>query len=214
MKQISLIAILIIAIVIGSCGKKEEKKEALSKDNQIIDATIDTSQNYSSYEEFVSDGSEDGLAPVDTSKKSDMVYVEPTNEIQIDPPLDKTKEVKKEVTNEPKKEVKKETKKETKKEATKEIKKETVKENTVEKESPKTHEQRFYIVVGSFKKYSNAQNLNAYFKTKGYKPIILPKANGYNRVAILSFPGEAEARTKIQKLRVEHNDLTFWIYKW
>ncbi len=195
MKQISLIAILIIAIVIGSCGNKEEKKESL-KDNEIVDATIDTSQNYASYEEFVSDGSEDGLTLVDTSKKVEMVYVEPINEIQIDPPMDNTKEVKKEVTKEPIKEVKKEVKKE------------------VVKETPKTHEQRFYIVVGSFKNYSNAQNLNAYFKKKGYSPLILPKANGYNRVAILSFPGEAEARKSIQKLRLEHNDLTFWIYRW
>jgi len=195
MKQLSLIAILVIAIVYSSCGKKEEKKENLAdQDTSIIDATLDTSQNYASYEEFVSDGAENGLVPVDSTKKTDMVYIDPSNEIQIDPPVDKSKVV----ITEPKKEVKKEVKK----------------EKVVEKETVKTHEKRFYIVVGSFKKYSNAQNLNGYFKTKGYSPLILPKADGYNRVAISSYLAEAEARKAIQKLRVENNDLTFWLYKW
>jgi hypothetical protein len=206
MKNISLIATLVIAIIISSCGKKEEKKESLKKDNEIIDANLDTSQNYASYEEFVSDGSDNGITKVDTTKKSDMVYIDPSKEIQIDPPIDNTKEVKKETKKEPKKEVKKEPKKE--------VKKEVKKDKVVEKESTKSHELRYYIVVGSFKKYSNAQNLNAYFTTKGYSPIILPKANQYNRVAISSYSKESEARAAIQKLRVEHNDLTFWLYKW
>ncbi len=191
MKHASLITIVLIAFLTFSCGKKEEKKENLDdKDNEIIDATIDTSQNYASYEEFVTDGSDDGLTSADTSNKTDMVFIDPTDEIQIDPPVVKKEEVKKE----PKKEVKK--------------------EPIIEKETSKSKEKRYYIVVGSFKNYSNAQNLNAYFKTKGYSPLILPKENGYNRVAVSSYPKEADARTAIQKLRTEHNDLTFWLYKW
>jgi cell division septation protein DedD len=195
MKHASLITILLIAIVAFSCGKKEEKKENLdNKDNEIIDATIDTSQNYASYEEFVTDGSDDGIAAADSSDKKDMVFIDPTDEIQIDPPVVKKEEVKKEQK--------------------KEVKKEVKKEPVIEKENAKGHELRFYIVVGSFKNYSNAQNLNAYFKTKGYSPLILPKENGYNRVAVSSYPQEADAREAIQKLRKEHNDLTFWLYKW
>jgi cell division protein FtsN len=82
------------------------------------------------------------------------------------------------------------------------------------KERVKSHEIRYYVVAGSFKKYSNAHNLFDYFKRKGYKPLILPKNKGYNRVAIISFPKEVEAKTSIKKLRAEHNDLTFWLYKW
>jgi len=196
MKQISLIAILVIAVIISSCGKKEEKKEALSDKNEIVDESKpDTSINYTSYEEFVSDGSDINVTNTDTTKKSDMIFIEPTNEIQIDPPVDTKKE--------PVKEIKKETKKEVKKEPKKEVIK-----------AEKSHELKFYVVVGSFKNYSNAENLNAYFKTKGYSPMILPKANGYNRVAISSYAKETDARTAIKKLRTEHNDLTFWLYKW
>ena len=92
--------------------------------------------------------------------------------------------------------------------------KEEVKKDPVVNEEPKVHQQRFYIVVGSFKEYSNAQKLNKYFKDKGYYPLILPKVNEYNRVAISSYVEEANARKAIKKLRVEHNDLTFWLYKW
>lgn len=94
------------------------------------------------------------------------------------------------------------------------VKEEVKKEPVVVKEEPKVHEKRFYIVVGSFKEYSNAQKLHKYFKDKGYFPLILPKVNEYNRVAISSYVEEANARKAIKKLRMDHNDLTFWLYKW
>lgn len=93
------------------------------------------------------------------------------------------------------------------------VKEEVTKEPVV-KEETTVHKKRFYIVVGSFKKYSNAQKLHKYFKDKGYFPLILPKVNEYNRVAISSYVEEANARKAIKKLRIDHNDLTFWLYKW
>ncbi len=93
-----------------------------------------------------------------------------------------------------------------------------VKEKPVVENKPevkvKKHEKRYYIVVGSFKKYDNAKKLEAVFKAKGYKTWILPKVNEYNRVAIVSYVKEADARTAVKKLRIEHNDLTFWLYRW
>ncbi len=82
------------------------------------------------------------------------------------------------------------------------------------KVKPKTHQKRYYIVVGSFKKYNNAKKLNSYFKSKGYKPMVLPKTNQFNRVAIVSYVKEAEARKAIKKLKAEHNNYTFWLYRW
>ncbi|MDF1546864.1 MAG: SPOR domain-containing protein [Bacteroidales bacterium] len=181
MKNFGLLAFLFIALIMSSCGAKEEKREDLATDNDIVDATIDTSQNYEAYEEFVSDGVDENLNPADSSSKETMIYVDDTKEIQVDPPIEK---------------------------------KEVVKEKPVIKEETKIHEKRYYIVVGSFKEYGNAQKLFNYFKDKGYYPIILPKVNDYNRVAISSFVDEANARKAIKKLRVEHNDLTFWIFKW
>jgi cell division protein FtsN len=180
MKHLSLIATLFIALILFSCGAKDEKTEELSSDdNGIVDETLDTN---TSYEEFVADGFSEDLNPVDTSKSEKMVYIDPSKEIQIDPPIEKKEEVV----------------------PVKELPKETV----------KTHETRFYVVAGSFKKYSNAQNLFNYFKKKGYSPLILPKVNGYNRVAIISYTSENQARASVKKLRTEHNDLTFWLYKW
>lgn len=181
MKYISLIAFVFIALIISSCGAKEEKREDLNTDNNIVDATIDTSQDYEKYENFVADGVDD-LNPADSSTKETMVYTDNTKEIQVDPPVEK---------------------------------KEVIKEKpVVKKEETKVHEKRFYIVVGSFKEYGNAQKLYNYFKNKGYYPLILPKVNEYNRVAISSYVEEANARKAIKKLRVDHNDLTFWLYKW
>jgi len=179
MKYINLIAFVFIALIISSCGAKEEKREDLN--NDIVDATVDTTMDYEKYENFVSEGVDD-LNPADSSNKETMVYTDNTKEIQVDPPVEK----KEEVLDKP----------------------------VVKKEEPKVHEKRFYIVVGSFKEYGNAQKLYNYFKNKGYYPLILPKVNEYNRVAISSYVEEANARKAIKKLRVDHNDLTFWLYKW
>ncbi len=78
----------------------------------------------------------------------------------------------------------------------------------------KKHQKRYYVVVGSFKKYKNAKNLESKFKAKGYKTWVLPKVDDYNRVAIVSYAKEADARKAVKKLRVEHNDVTFWLYRW
>jgi len=88
---------------------------------------------------------------------------------------------------------------------------EEIKETPVVKE---VHQKRYYVVVGSFKTFSNAQNLNKYFEQKGYHPMILPKVNEYNRVAISSYVEKSNAKKAVTKLRGEYNDLTFWIYQW
>ncbi len=86
-------------------------------------------------------------------------------------------------------------------------------EDTPKVEEP-VHQKRYYIVVGSFRKYGNAKRLNEYFKAKGYKTMVLPRTNELNRVAIVSFVKEGNARRAVKRLRVEHNDYTFWIYRW
>ncbi len=82
------------------------------------------------------------------------------------------------------------------------------------KVEPRKHQKRYYIVVGSFRKYGNAKRLNSYFKAKGYKTMVLPRTNELNRVAIVSYVSEKNARKAVKRLRVEHNNYTFWIYRW
>lgn len=176
MKYISLFAFIFAALMISSCGAKEEEKQDKPTDNEIVDLEEDTTD----YPEFFADDVESDLNPADSSSEETMIYVDNTEEIQVDPPV---------------------------KEETKII-------NEPIKEDVKPHQKRFYVVVGSFKEYGNAQKLHKYFKDKGYYPLILPKVNEYNRVAISSYVERANADKAIKKLRIEHNDLTFWIYTW
>jgi cell division septation protein DedD len=190
MKYPSLLITSIFAVFLISCGAKKEKTEDLNNTNE---ASLEKpAENDTSFTDFVDQGSPKDSLSYDTTNVERSTYIDPTKGIQIDPPVvNKT---------ENKIEKKIEAKKETKKQESKEI--------------VKSHELRYYVVAGSFKKYSNAHNLVDYFKRKGYKPLILPKSKGYNRVAIVSFPKESEARTSIKQLRTDHKDLAFWLYKW
>ena len=181
MRNFILVAGIFLTLVFFACGNKKETTENVDDtDSGVIDETLDTSNTYGS---IISDGLSDESGIIDSSKKEPMVYIDKSNEIQVDPP----------VTN-----------------------KENVKITETVKEEPKvkTHEKRFYVVAGSFKKYSNAQNLYDLFKKKGYQPLILPKMSGYNRVAIVSYSQEKEARKALSKLRTENGDITFWLFKW
>jgi len=178
MKNIILSLAFLLALILSSCGAKEETREDINNDQEFVDETNDTT-NYPDYEEFVSDGTGEDFNVADSSSVETMNYDENTKEVLVE-----------------------------EKEKTREIVKPVV------KETPKAHETRFYIVVGSFKKFNNAKSLSTFFKQKGYYPLILPKVNDYNRVAISSFVEKPNAKKAIAKLKKEHNDLTFWIYKW
>ncbi len=180
MRNIILSLTLVVALVLNSCGAKEETKENAKGDSEFVDEGADT-LSYPAYDEFVDDGTGQEFDAVDSSSVETMNYDEKTKEVLVDE-AEETKEVKK-----PK---------------------------TVVKKQPKVHETRFYIVVGSFKKFKNAKSLSNYFKNKGYYPLILPKQNNYNRVAISSFVEKPNAKKALLKLRKQYNDLTFWIYKW
>jgi len=172
MKHIILSITVVIALILGSCGAKEESKK-VNNNEEFIDETTDTTDNID-YEAVVDNGLGEEFEPADSSSVETMNYTENTEEVLV-------KE-----TEEPK-----------------EVKKE-----------PKVHQVRYYIVVGSFTKFKNAKSLSTFFKKKGYYPLILPKSNNYNRVAISSFVEKPNAKKAISKLKNEYNDLTFWIYKW
>ena len=68
-----------------------------------------------------------------------------------------------------------------------------------------------YLIVGSYKKYSNAEKrLNAFHKI-GYDAQILPKYGQYNRVAAAKFTNETTARTKLKQMRTSFKDRSFWL---
>lgn len=185
MKHISLIIAFFFAVLFSACGAKEETTEQTDQNSEVYDETTDTSMAYGGDQEFIDDEEFD---PTDSTENMKM----PENNTM--PELVNEQEINDSQPEETKPE-------------------EQVEKNIV-KEAPKVHQERFYIVVGSFKKFSNAQNLSNYFEKEGYKPMILPKVNGYNRVAISSYIEKANAQKAVKRARNKYGDLTFWIYKW
>ena len=186
MKYISLIVAFFFAVLFSACGAKEEKTEQNDANTEVVDETPD-SLAYGGDNEFI-DESDNDFNPVDST--ANMVMPDENTEMTQ---VNEQEETKPAIIEESKTEVK---------------------EEPIKKEEPKVHEARFYVVVGSFKKYSNAQNLKNYFEKEGYMPMILPKVNEYNRVAIASYVEKANAKKAVTHLRNKYNDLTFWIYKW
>ncbi len=178
---------LIVAILIVVILYSCGAKEVRTEEIDPDTEIVDQTDDTSAYMddiEFVSDESTTDINPVDSTFHGNMDYPDNTNEVLVDSPVDEKVVVEEE------------------------------KETPVVKEEVKTHVKRFYIVVGSFQKFTNAQNLNKYFEKKGYHPMILPKVNGYNRVAISSYIEKTNAKKVVTKLRKDYNDLTFWIYQW
>jgi cell division protein FtsN len=195
MRNLSLILVIFFSLFIIACGNKKESTEELeTADNEIIEGTVgDDTSNVNNG--IISDNFTDESGIIDSSKNEPIVYTDASKEMQVDPPVN-NKTVSEPIKEKPIVEVK------------------NIEKKNIEKPVVKTHETKFYIVAGSFKKYSNAQNLFDLFKNKGYAPLILPKSNGYNRVAIVSYMQEKEARKALSQLRSTHNDITFWLFKW
>lgn len=178
---------LIVAILVAVIFSSCGAKEESTEETNLDTEIIDETADTSDYAgniEFLADESDVEINPVDSTLQEDLHYPDNINELQVDPVIEEKEEA---VVEE-------------------------IAETPVVKE--KAHQKMFYVVVGSFKKFSNAQNLNKYFEQKGYHPMILPKVNEYNRVAISSYVEKANAKKAVIKLRGEYNDLTFWIYQW
>lgn len=62
----------------------------------------------------------------------------------------------------------------------------------------------FFVIVGSFGSYENANKLKADLSGKGFSPIILKSESGFFRVCANSFTEEADARKKVQEIRQKY----------
>lgn len=86
------------------------------------------------------------------------------------------------------------------------------KEGNLTPQTGETKGSKYYIIVGSFKVYANAEKLQKKFQNEGYTVEILPKISDYNRVSVSSFADKASAVTEVKSLRSKHNDASFWIF--
>jgi len=62
---------------------------------------------------------------------------------------------------------------------------------------------RFYVIIGSFGVYENAQKFKKQLMSEDFFPGILVNENGLFRVSVNSYDDEALARTKINDIRTK-----------
>ncbi|MDX9881173.1 MAG: SPOR domain-containing protein [Prolixibacteraceae bacterium] len=66
----------------------------------------------------------------------------------------------------------------------------------------------FFVIVGSFSNYDNANRLKADLQSKGFNPIVLKSETGYYRVCINSYTDEADARAKVHEIRQKYSNFS------
>ena len=75
---------------------------------------------------------------------------------------------------------------------------------------------RFYVIIGSFSVYENAQKFKKQLMSEDFFPGILVNENGLFRVSVNSYDDEALARTKISDIRTKfpkYNDVWLLVKK-
>jgi len=73
----------------------------------------------------------------------------------------------------------------------------------VETSEPEMKEYNFYIIIGSFRVYNNAQQYKAQLITEGFEPVVLENENGLYRVSVGASNDERTVRDRIALIRKE-----------
>lgn len=79
-----------------------------------------------------------------------------------------------------------------------------------EGESASLGSKRYYVILGSFEVYSNAQNFKKQLMREDFFPGILVNENGLYRVCVDSFDDESNARKRVAGIRTrfeKYNDV-------
>jgi cell division protein FtsN len=63
---------------------------------------------------------------------------------------------------------------------------------------------RFYVILGSFSVYENAQNFKKQLMQENFQPGILVNENGLYRVSVNSFDDETMARSRVTEIRQKY----------
>ena len=60
----------------------------------------------------------------------------------------------------------------------------------------------FFVIVGSYSNPDNADRARTILSRQGFNPIILKSETGLNRLCVNSYTNEAEARSRVQQIRM------------
>lgn len=72
-------------------------------------------------------------------------------------------------------------------------------------------QKKFYIIVGSYTKMTNAEKRRDHFTKLGYSAKILPPNGKLNRVAVSEYSDETQARQDLKAYRSKFGDKSFWL---
>ena len=75
---------------------------------------------------------------------------------------------------------------------------------------------RYFVIIGSFRFSSNANNFKDKASEKGLNPFVLVSERGYHRIAAFSYSNENQARERVHYIRTnfpEYNDAWLLIRK-
>lgn len=85
---------------------------------------------------------------------------------------------------------------------------------SAEKLEPVLPEEKYFVIMGSFKVFSNAQKFQEQLRTEGFESQILRNENGLYRLSVYAYKEINEARGKIYFIRKnypKYNDV--WLLK-
>lgn len=72
---------------------------------------------------------------------------------------------------------------------------------TTQQDKTENESNTYFVILGSFSSLDNAKNYREDLLNQGFTPIILHSETGYYRVCVNSYQNEADARTRVAKIR-------------
>jgi len=83
----------------------------------------------------------------------------------------------------------------------------------VVKDSVIVPQERFHIIVGSFKDSTNSKKMVDMLTKNGYRPTLIQLKNGYTLVSAASFNNQADASKEMYKImKMDFAPEDIWVY--
>lgn len=67
-------------------------------------------------------------------------------------------------------------------------------------------EKTYFVIIGSFRSLSNAEQFRNSIRPKGFEPVIIKSESGLHRVSVDSYGMESDARARIMQIRSRYNE--------
>lgn len=180
MKKINFIFVIMLSILIASCGAVEEKRSNKEIGENVKDKSNDAENNYPGNNETVNKLSNtDSIKSVTKQTEIDSTDIP---DVEGDVKEDNSKGKETVMTENSDGSV-------------------SAVPNTDLKVKKSNHVKQFYVIAGSFKDVENAHVSRKFYRDKGYKAIVLVPYQGWYRVSTGAYANRELAEKAIAKVR-------------